>query len=539
MDWSRIEKEISFHADNVSRKSNNFSLNVPLRELSSSPSRLYTSFSEEKSPSFHRSSRSQNINNNNYANVPSGPDSNIAMITTLSNEISDLRNLMKKYSTKMNNIEHDIKMTDDNQEASRKFHDDLIRRVEDLEHSLGDSKALNHELNKQNDDLFMKVRKLEAQMQTVEEGHFELSANCTSKDTFAKYLDTTIDQFQSLTTVSEIARNKSGHAITLFESLLVALFNLNSHNRNNNSSNFRAEYLAVLSAASTANNDNTALHREQLTRLLTDAIQSAISLATKEHLGATVQTLNSNISATISDLYSRQDLAYKQINEKFEHFSAENGSVLEETRQLVSNNSFYGGGGGGGQNSSLMVPEGAMSLAQLGAEHTVLKESVKRLETDSKYLRENQSIQRSLTDELLSSQKGFQAATNTLTAGLAEQCKENSASILNFEAVHQQLQRNIDALERTTVQTTEQFHRHLELVQQNREADRDKHSAQKFAELLVASDEYVSLQSECAALTSQLEAVQRQCGAQEHESKQISSKLNVCCDTVSHSRSYP
>ncbi len=549
MDWNRIEKEISFHADNVTRKgnhSNNFSLNVPLRELSSPPSKHYGNSSnvEENSPSSYQSKSYSMSNPNNIAD-----SKNIAMITTLSNEISDLRNLFKKQASKMNYIENSLKMNDENNDLNKKYTDELSQKFDDLQFSLNDSKSINHELTKQNDDLFIKVRKLESQLQSMDDVQYDVKSNYTTKETFTKYLDTTIDQFQSLATVTDVARNKSTQAITLFESLLTALFSLNNNNSANNSTgtngngtytsgaNFKLDFLSILTAAnSTANmtnNDNT-LYKEQLTRLLTDSIQNTIATATKEHLTETLKVLNSNISTMIADLYSKQELSYKQLNDKYNQFTQENCDLLADTKQLVETHALYHPTTGMNDDryNSGTGTDKPISLPDLYAEHKKLADTIKQLETDTKYLRENQIMQRSLTDELLTSQKTFQNTTNTVTSTLTEQCAENKQITQQTQQKVSDLQTVLNTLAQTQTDNTTQFNQHIELLTHNTAANSNA-IADRLTSLLLNNSEYTQLKQACGNTAVQLEAVGKQCSGVEHEVKQMQSKLNTCCETVS------
>jgi hypothetical protein len=224
MDWSRIEKEISFHADNVGRKSQNsgFGFNVSSsRDFGSPPSKSYlhtSSYGEEKSPS--------RLQSGNFTENKNDP--NFSMLSTLSNEISELRNMIKKQGMKLSHLENGQQSLGSTNEVAKKNNDEVLSRFSDLEYALNESRTTNHTLSLQNDEMHIRVRKLEAALQSVEDSHHFLDASIVTKDTFTRYLDTTFDQLQALTTVTDVARNKSNQSVGLIESLITALINLNN-----------------------------------------------------------------------------------------------------------------------------------------------------------------------------------------------------------------------------------------------------------------------------------------------------------------------
>ncbi len=134
------------------------------------------------------------------------------------------------------------------------------------------------------------------------------------------------------------------------------------------------------------------MQREHLTRILTDSMHRAIEGTTRSHLVDTVKQLNGSISHMINDLYAKQESAYREINERYASFELENKQLLDRTRQIVE------------AHGDLAVDDALKHdvldsewCRELTRDMREVKEGFKKVETDHRYLRENQVTQRSLS----------------------------------------------------------------------------------------------------------------------------------------------
>ena len=152
-------------------------------------------------------------------------------------------------------------------------------RIDTLEHEHRLSANTAAHAARERAELNIQSKTLTGRLQVLEETTRAKEETYASKESFAQLLDTTVEQVRALSSITEGARIRSTQSITLTEALIQALYELNS-----GASGFRLDFLTSLSSGER--------QRDQIVRLLIDALQQAISVSVRNQFTPAIEVMS-------------------------------------------------------------------------------------------------------------------------------------------------------------------------------------------------------------------------------------------------------
>ena len=173
------------------------------------------------------------------------------MLTTFGESLESVNTLQFGYSERIDTLEH--------------------------EHRLAANTAAH--AARERAELNIQCKTLTGRLQVLEESTRAKEDTYASKESFAQLLDTTVEQVRALSSIAEGARIRSTQSITLTEALIQALYELNS-----GASGFRLDFLTSLSSGER--------QRDQIVRLLIDALQQAISVSVRNQFTPAIEVMS-------------------------------------------------------------------------------------------------------------------------------------------------------------------------------------------------------------------------------------------------------
>jgi hypothetical protein len=220
------------------------------------------------------------------------------MLTTFGESLESVNTLQFGYSERIDTLEH--------------------------EHRLAANTAAH--AARERAELNIQCKTLTGRLQVLEESTRAKEDTYASKESFAQLLDTTVEQVRALSSITEGARIRSTQSITLTEALIQALYELNS-----GASGFRLDFLTSLSSGER--------QRDQIVRLLIDALQQAISVSVRNQFTPAIEVMSNlfrpqieaivaSYASTEEDLRSSIKAVHSAMQTRVDR-SAETASRLE------------------------------------------------------------------------------------------------------------------------------------------------------------------------------------------------------------------
>lgn len=156
-------------------------------------------------------------------------------------------------------------------------------------------------------DVHMRLKRVEANVDGLEENSRNNSLQFATKDSFAKLLDTIFDQLKVLSSTVELSKEQSTHATVLFDALANAFVLLDGEDNRHQ-----------LDLITSFSRD---INKEHLSRILTDALMRSVDGSIQAHLKPTMGMMHSSILELIDEIRQKQELFANSIRSNFAQLS--------------------------------------------------------------------------------------------------------------------------------------------------------------------------------------------------------------------------
>lgn len=262
MDWDRVERDLFSQTQSLA-----------LGTASYPTADRFYALSVRPPPAPSSSSSSSSSNYSSSTSLASSPPE------ALLRELAELRNTVQQQARRMSVMERMLTTFGESLESVNTLQFGYSERIDTLEHEHRLAANTAAHAARERAELNIQCKTLTGRLQVLEESTRAKEDTYASKESFAQLLDTTVEQVRALSSITEGARIRSTQSITLTEALIQALYELNS-----GASGFRLDFLTSLSSGER--------QRDQIVRLLIDALQQAISVSVRNQFTPAIEVMS-------------------------------------------------------------------------------------------------------------------------------------------------------------------------------------------------------------------------------------------------------
>lgn len=304
MDWSNIERNVAIKTDSLTRKSLDsldYGTASRPRKITMLLDNIMSSrlMADEK-PSLdgNRSMFDENVNQQH------------PIVRALLADIVELQTALRIQASKIEAFEGSVTKFDHEALHMRKNQESLFGRLDRVESGL-QGRLGEADIIELYNDIHMRMKRMESNVDGLEENSRNYSIQFATKDAFAKLLDTIFDQLKALGATVELSKEQSTHATVLFDALANAFVLLNGEDN-------RHQLGLITSFSKDINKDH-------LSRILTDALMRSVDGSIQAHLKPAMGMMHSSILELIEEVREKQDafansmrLHFSQMSRQFQ-----------------------------------------------------------------------------------------------------------------------------------------------------------------------------------------------------------------------------
>ena len=301
MDWDRIEQQVYYQTQQV------VSVSTVGGTTIRPPQDAY--FDAENKPS--------NVNmggGNTSFNIPTDPKNFMEELSALESYLNDLRNANMLQGKKVMKIENVLTNYSEVLESTTSSQQSLNERIDHVESGLRNHTRATTEASNDRSTLNIQIKTIAGKLDSLEQ-YLQQNEMCyATKESFAQLLDSTVDEIKSVGAVVSSASAKSSQSMSLVEALIQAIHRLKrspaqepsgSGSGTKTGASFTdeegsefgpsLEFLSMLSGNR---------HREQVVRLLLEALHNSMTSVAREVMIKEAGLLNDTVGPTLLDTYS-------------------------------------------------------------------------------------------------------------------------------------------------------------------------------------------------------------------------------------------
>jgi chromosome segregation ATPase len=366
MDWANIERDVALRTESRNLRNIDFDSSTRSGKVTKLIDGILSSklLLEDKPMKENQSS-----NYNESASHHFNP-----MLKTLMADLAELQSALRFQSSRIEQFDTSYTRYDHDVLQMKKNQDALFDRINHIEAGT-QGKSTDVDVLELYNDVQLRLKRVESNVNGLEENSRVYNVQFATKDAFAKLLDTIFDQLKSLTATVELSRDQCTHASVLFDALASAFVMLNGDD-----SLHQLELVTSFSRE---------INKDHLARILTDALIRSVDGSIQAHLKPAMSLMHSSLLELIDELRAKQDAAIQSMR----------GSFQQLARQVQEDRAA----------SFLLPPQPTTQEVKLDegflADFKQMKEKMEALSEDNKSLRQSLESQSAILAGLVTSQE--------------------------------------------------------------------------------------------------------------------------------------